>query len=112
MQRYNRRFDGMGFPGFFNHLLNFVLPAFWMATSLLLIHWLLRKRGAPPLLWGRHWLCLFASGVAVLVAGLVVFQRDGRMATYVALAVVMGLVQAWLARRKAGLSAASANPRQ
>ena len=82
-----------------NHLFNFVLPAVWMATLLLAAHRLMRKGAAQPGRWWRHWLCLFGSGVAVLLAGLIVFQRDGKMMTYVALVVVMGVVQAWLARR-------------
>ena len=85
----------------FNHLVNFVLPAFWMATILLLVHALLHRRSQQALSWRRHWLWLFGSGVAVLLAGLVVFQRDGKMMSYVALVLVMGLVQARLARRRA-----------
>ena len=83
-----------------NHLVNFVLPAFWMATVLLVVHGLLQRRRKQPVRWRRHWLWLFGSGVAVLLAGLVMFQRDGKMLTYVALALVMGLVQACLARTK------------
>ena len=87
-----------------NHLFNFVLPACWMATVLLAVHRLVRKRTEQPLPWLRHWLVLFGSGVAVLLAGLIVFQRDGKMMSYVVLVMVMGVVQAWLARRRAGSS--------
>ena len=38
----------------------------------------------------------FAAGLAVLAAGLWFFGRDGKMATYAALVIVMGTSQ-WLA---------------
>ena len=84
-----------------NHLLNFMLPAFWMATMLSTIHVVLHRRSQRAVSWRRHWLWLFGSGVAVLLAGLMVFQRDGRMMTYVALVMVTGLVHAFLTRRRA-----------
>lgn len=92
-----------------NHLFNFVLPALWMATLLLAVHRVMRKGAAQPMRWWRHWLCLFGSGVAVLLAGLIVFQRDGKMMTYVALVVVMGFVQAWLAQKAKADSPAAAD---
>ena len=79
---------------FFGHLVNFMLPAFWMATLLVEVHWMLYKRQPQRVSWRRHWLWLFGSGVAVLVLGLLVFQRDGKMLTYVALVLVLGIVQA------------------
>ncbi|MDO4795492.1 MAG: hypothetical protein Q4A28_06065 [Brachymonas sp.] len=85
------------------HLLNFVASAAWLATGLLALHWLGHKRTASATVfhWKRHWLYLFASGVAVLLAGLLIFGRDGKMLTYVALMLVMGVVQAGLARAAA-----------
>ena len=94
-------FIGMWLFTILNHLFNFVLPACWMATVLLVMHRLVCKRTEQPLPWLRHWLVLFGSGVAVLLAGLIVFQRDGKMMSYVALVLVMGLVQARLVRRRA-----------
>ena len=79
---------------FFGHLVNFMLPAFWMATLLVAVHRMLYKRQPQRVSWRRHWLWLFGSGVAVLVLGLLVFQRDGKMLTYVALVLVLGIVQA------------------
>ena len=49
--------------------------------------------------WQRQWLWLFASGAAVLLAGLLLQQRDGKMLTYTALALVVGAMQTWLLRR-------------
>ena len=97
-------FIGMWLFTILNHLFNFVLPACWMATVLLVMHRLVCKRTEQPLPWLRHWLVLFGSGVAVLLVGLIVFQRDGKMMSYVTLVLVMGIVQAWLARRRAGSS--------
>lgn len=88
----------MWFLTLINHLLNFVAPAAWLATGLLALHWLGNRRAQAAVRWKRHWLYLSGSGVAVLLAGLVVFGRDGKMMSYVALVVVMGVVQAGLAR--------------
>ena len=83
-----------------NHLFNFVLPAFWLASLLLIVYRVARRDVAVGAVrWLRHWLWLFGSGVAVLLAGLAAFGRDGKMMTYVALVVVVGIVQAWLAKR-------------
>ena len=59
---------------FFGHLINFMLPAFWMATLLVAVHWMLYKRQHQRVSWRRHWLWLFGSGVAVLVLGLGIVQ--------------------------------------
>lgn len=110
----------MWFLNLILHLLNFVAPAAWLATALLALHWLGSRRtvaaipvapsATPAMRWKRHWLYLFASGVAVLLAGLVIFGRDGKMMTYVALVLVMGVVQAGLARAAAHRVAAALDP--
>lgn len=77
------------------HLFNLVVPAWGMAALL-----------APALAWrGRarpfwrvvagHLVWLGGTGSAVLIAGLVALGRDGRMATYAVLVVVMGGLAAW-----------------
>ena len=43
---------------------------------------------------------LFAAGVVVLLAGLVVFGRDARMPTYAALVLVQGSLAWWLRGRR------------
>lgn len=87
----------MGPLQFVGHLLNFAAPALFLALVLSL--------GAPLVLGGawreRRWLAFGVNslaGVAVLVAGLWVFGRDGAMATYAALVVVVGSSQ-WLIGR-------------
>lgn len=94
----------MGIADTFVHIVNFFLPALVMAALL-----------APALLWGKPkrrgrpgrwlqglkaWLALSAIGAAVLVGGLVAFGRDGRMATYGVLVLVLGTaVAAWRSRQ-------------
>ena len=85
--------------GFINHFMNLLLPAFWLASLMVLVHRLLFRRQAIAMRWQRHWLWLFASGAAVLLAGLLLQQRDGKMLTYTALALVVGAMQTWLLRR-------------
>ncbi|MBS0428392.1 MAG: hypothetical protein JSR41_14040 [Proteobacteria bacterium] len=76
-----------------NHLFNFVLPALAVALMLALGARLLMKKGAgAPGLWVQVAIN-FVAGVVVLLAGLVVTGRDGRIATYAALVVVCGTVQ-------------------
>jgi len=94
----------MGLWGILLHLGNFALPALAMAGLLSL--GVLGRSGLTPLaagwrrLW-RVWAWLAASGLAVLVAGLVGFGRDGKMATYAVLVLVMGSLAWWLQRRSA-----------
>ena len=88
----------MGLFALFNHLFNFVLPAIWLASLLLLTHRVLARRRDVTLRWQREWLWLFVSGVLILLLGMLPLQRDGGMLTYVALALGMGGMQQWLLR--------------
>ena len=85
------------------HLLNFALPALAVAVPLALGVVGLRGPGRSGS-WlrraGRAWAVLALSGLAVLVAGLVLFGRDGKMATYGALVLVSGTVAWWLHGRR------------
>ena len=95
----------MGLWGILLHLGNFALPA--LAVAALLSPGVLGRRALLPLLaagWRpllRTWAWLAASGLAVLVAGLAAFGRDGKIGTYAALVLVMGSVAWWLQRRGA-----------
>jgi hypothetical protein len=79
------------------HVANFLAPALVVALMLSLL---------PRLRWGKaRWrgfiqdtLWLTLAGVSVLLAGLIWFGRDGKMATYAALVVVQGSA-AWYLRR-------------
>lgn len=89
----------MTFLALFGHLLNFVAPAAGMALLL----W------GMPRLWPKarkgHWaartelLALCGLGLAVLLAGLVVFGRDGKMLTYTALVLAQGSLAWWVRGR-------------
>jgi len=81
-----------------DHLLNFVAPAAFIAGVLVLAGRFLGgpRTGLPR--WWVQWAITFGAGVGVLVGGLVMFGRDGMMATYAALAAVCGTVQ-WLVLR-------------
>ncbi len=77
------------------HLLNFVAPAVGVALFSVLLAKLLWRRE----LIGRPWGSLFAwsagAGVLALIAGLFVFGRDGKMATYAALVGTSALALWW-----------------
>jgi len=81
------------------HLVNFVLPAVVVGALLAFL---------TPFFWGKRLLAPVViaqtaintvAGVCVLLAGLVVFGNDGKMATYGALVLVMGTTQWWGLRR-------------
>ncbi|HEX5804794.1 MAG TPA: hypothetical protein VFY31_00430 [Macromonas sp.] len=92
----------MAIWAFFLHLANFVWPAVTVA-GLLACAVLLRQGGrkGQPLQarFGRVWGGLALAGVAVLLAGLVVFNHDGKMLTYAALVLVQGTLAAWWRQR-------------
>lgn len=80
-----------------NHLFSFAAPALFVALALTLFGPLLSRGGAPvrrAVAFGVNFLC----GLVVLATGLWVFGRDGKMATYAALVVVVGSSQ-WLMLR-------------
>ncbi|VWX57964.1 conserved membrane hypothetical protein [Burkholderiales bacterium 8X] len=80
------------------HLLNFIAPAFFVALILAVLFRLaMRKHSRAHSLW-RQCAITGAAGTLVLVAGLLVFGGDGRMATYAALVLVCGSVQFVLLR--------------
>lgn len=87
----------MGPIDLLNHLLNFVLPAAFVALVLAACgRWVARSSSAP-----RWWVLAaihFAVGVTALVAGLVYFGNDGKMATYIAL-VLACATSHWIAVR-------------
>jgi len=79
------------------HLLFFFLPA--LALALFCVGcgtWLFRPGAGLP--WTRRWAWNAAAGALVLVAGLVVFDNDGKMATYAALVMVSATVE-WLLQK-------------
>jgi hypothetical protein len=88
----------MTFFGFWGHVLGLLMPALGVAAFLI----------AMSRLWPavkRRWslktevMTLMGSGVVVVLAGLVVFGRDGKMLTYTALVLVLGTLAWWNRRR-------------
>ena len=85
-----------------DHILNLVAPAAFVALMLVLLTRLFSgfskaKKSARHSLWAEAAI-IFIANIAVLVAGLIVFGNDGKMATYAALVVVAGICQ-WALRR-------------
>jgi len=68
-----------------NHLLNFLAPAFWMAAAMAVLGRLVLRGRAAGLGRGLQWLLDFGVCALVLLAGLWLTGRDGKMATYAAL---------------------------
>lgn len=76
-----------------NHLLNFLAPAAAMAVLMVLGGRLLGwKSAASRATWAQAAI-QFAVGCAVLLGGLVVLGRDGKMATYAALVLACASCQ-------------------
>ena len=90
--------NSMGPLDIANHLLNFVAPAAAVALVLVLSGRLVGSRSASAMSVWLRWAILFAVGVAVLVAGLVLWGRDGKMLTYAALVVACATCQWVLVR--------------
>ncbi|SDN48159.1 hypothetical protein [Polaromonas sp. JS666] len=82
-----------------NHLLNFVLPAAAVALLLVLssrvFGGLFRSSRPVAATWWAQTVIVFAANVAVLVAGLVFFGRDGKMMTYAAMVASAAVCQ-WI----------------
>jgi Flp pilus assembly protein TadB len=79
----------------FWHLLNFFAPAFGVGLLTSAFAKLLWRRELKTAHWVRLALWATAGCALVLVAGLVVFGHDGKMATYAAMVAACGLTL-WL----------------
>jgi hypothetical protein len=86
----------MSLLGLLIHLFNFVLPALAVGSLLAALVPLLMKKLRPHHSWLTQTAINFASGLLVLLAGLVVFGRDGKMATYAAMMLACASSQ-WFA---------------
>jgi hypothetical protein len=81
----------------FIHFSNFVAPAWWVALFCVLIARWPARRWLPLARWGvlKQTLVSGVLGTLVLLGGLFVLGVDGKMATYSALVLTVGIVQ-WL----------------
>ncbi len=88
----------MTFFALLGHIAGLLAPAIAVAVMLWVLT--LRRsarasgRGAQAGLW-----MLMGTGALVLLAGLLYFGRDGKMATYTALVLAQGSMAWWLRRR-------------
>lgn len=89
----------MGVLALFNHGINFLAPALWLALGLTLASRIfIRKRALAHTILAQAAI-LFGSCSSVLLLGLVVFGQDGKMLTYAALVGVSASVQSWMLRQ-------------
>jgi hypothetical protein len=83
---------------FATHLLSFALPAVIVAFLVTLAAALVLPRRPQALGWWARFAINCAAGLATLLAGLWLFGRDGKMATYAALVLAVATCQ-WLLGR-------------
>ena len=86
----------------FWHLVNFFAPALGVGFIAAGVTKLLWRRELAGVGWGRLGAWASAAMAAVLVAGLVIFERDGKMATYAAMVAACALALWWVGFRKRG----------
>jgi hypothetical protein len=80
------------------HLANFIAPALFLAAGMVLCeHWVLRRR-TITLGWKKRTALYAAAGCAVLLGGLLILGRDGKMLTYGALVLSISLLSFTLQR--------------
>ncbi|MBE2261829.1 MAG: hypothetical protein IAE92_03750 [Burkholderiaceae bacterium] len=85
----------MGPLDLINHLLNFVAPALAVGGGVALFsQFFMKNSSKASAIWSVVAINIVV-GVAVLVAGLLWFGRDGKMATYLALVVAVATAQ-WI----------------
>jgi hypothetical protein len=77
------------------HLLNFFAPALGVALITSGLAKLLWRRELGGVTWRRLVLWTAAGATLALLAGLLAFGRDGRMATYALLVIVVAVVLWW-----------------
>jgi hypothetical protein len=84
------------------HLLNFFAPAVGVGAIASALAKLLWRRDLKAVAWRRLSAWAISAGALALVAGLVVFTRDGKMTTYAAMvmACALGLWWAGFASRR------------
>jgi hypothetical protein len=77
------------------HLLNFFAPAAGLGVIAAGLAKLLWRRELSSVAWRRLALPAGLAGAAVLVGGLAILGRDGRMATYAAMVVACAFSLWW-----------------
>jgi hypothetical protein len=88
----------MSLFGLLDHLLNFIAPAWVVGFLLAAAAPLLMKKSRPHHSWLMQGAINSGANVLVLLAGLVLFGHDGKMATYAAMVLVCASSQ-WFAAK-------------
>lgn len=88
----------MGPLDLLNHGLNFAAPALWVAVWVTFLGRIFIRKGPVALSIKAQAAINFVACLVVLVLGLVIFGRDGKMLTYTAVALV-GATSQWLLLR-------------
>lgn len=81
------------------HVAGFLAPALGVGAGVALLARLLDRKALPARTLLKNCAINFAVCAAVLLAGLALSGHDGRMLTYVALALACAAAQAWQMRR-------------
>ena len=81
-----------------NHLLNFVAAAAWVAVVVSAMAWVFMPKRALAQSRSAQVAINFVVCLAVLFIGLLLFGRDGKMATYAAM-VLLGATSQWVMLR-------------
>jgi hypothetical protein len=81
--------------GALNHLLNLFLPALVLAALAAALAKLLWRRALAGVPWHNLVLWAAAANAVVTLAGLLLFERDGKMATYGAMLLANTLMLWW-----------------
>ncbi|MBK9444423.1 MAG: hypothetical protein IPN53_25360 [Comamonadaceae bacterium] len=89
----------MGALALLNHAINFLAPALWLALLVPLLARVFRKKRPAAHTLSAQVAINFVVCCGVLIAGLVLFGRDGKMLTYLGLVVMAASTQWWLQRR-------------
>ncbi|MBU2288971.1 MAG: hypothetical protein KKC85_21415, partial [Gammaproteobacteria bacterium] len=85
----------MGLLNLLDHILNFVAPALGVGFVCALLARLSMPKSSKKRAWWSQGAINFAVGIVVMALGLVVFGRDGMIATYAALVLACGTSQ-WM----------------
>ena len=83
------------------YLLNCLAPAAGVGAGMTLVEWWGRRTVARPRSLAVAWGIYFFVASDALILGLLVWGRDGKLATYAALLVAVGAVAAWRTRKPA-----------
>jgi ABC-type enterochelin transport system permease subunit len=88
----------MSLFGLLDHLLNFVAPALLVGLLVAVLAPPLMKKARPHHSWLIQGAINSGAGVLALLAGLLIFGRDGKMATYAAMVLACASCQ-WFAAK-------------